>query len=142
MTRVLAPIQEELVHLREGLQVVGAAVKAVEASNLELKDAVEDLQDSNALIHRIAAIVEPLTPSFHWFVVDQMQTWNRTSGNGKDTPLEVQVGALHCTGPSDSRNEYSVSDHPSSRCGSASHCETLSIAVARDCHGLLYPAGY
>src|ERR1700678_2002924 len=26
-----------------------------------------------------------------------------------------QVGALHCTGPSDSRNEYSVSDHPSSR---------------------------
>src|SRR6202522_3861883 len=27
----------------------------------------------------------------------------------------AQVGALHCTGPSDSRNEYSVSDHPSSR---------------------------
>ena len=24
----------------------------------------------------------------------------------------MQVGALHCTGPSDSRNEYSVSDHP------------------------------
>lgn len=35
------------------------------------------------------AIVESLTPSFRWFVVDQMQTWNRTSGNGKDTPLEV-----------------------------------------------------
>src|ERR1700678_4079652 len=27
----------------------------------------------------------------------------------------VHVPALHCTGPSDSRNEYSVSDHPSSR---------------------------
>jgi hypothetical protein len=89
MTRVLAPIQEELVHLREGLQVVGAAVKAVEASNQELKDAVEDLQDSNAHIRRIAAIVESLTPSFPWFVVDQIQTWNRTSGNGKDGPLEV-----------------------------------------------------
>src|SRR6202522_2938350 len=29
--------------------------------------------------------------------------------------LRGPVGALHCTGPSDSRNEYSVSDHPSSR---------------------------
>lgn len=55
MTRVLAPIQEELVHLREGLQVVGAAVNAVEASNRELKDAVKDLQDSNAHIRQMAA---------------------------------------------------------------------------------------
>src|SRR6202522_4688043 len=89
MTRVLAQIQEELVHLRKSLQVVGAAVKAVEVSNQELKDAVEDLQDSNAHIRQITAIVESLTPSFPWFVVDQMQTWNRTSGNIKDGPLEV-----------------------------------------------------
>src|SRR5271168_3981678 len=27
----------------------------------------------------------------------------------------IHIPALHCTGPSDSRNEYSVSDHPSSR---------------------------
>ena len=33
----------------------------------------------------------------------------------KKGELVYQVGALHCTGPSDSRNDYSVSDHPSSR---------------------------
>ena len=29
--------------------------------------------------------------------------------------VHPQVGTLHCTGSSDSRNEYTVSDHPSSR---------------------------
>src|SRR5271168_3799139 len=42
----------------------------------------------------------------------KIQMWD---GAAVEVEAQDHIPALHCTGPSDSRNEYSVSDHPSSR---------------------------
>ena len=39
----------------------------------------------------------------------------RMTGSENDLRRSLQVGTLHCTGQSDSRNAYSVADDPSSR---------------------------
>ena len=50
---------------------------------------IVQLTASNVQIYRIAAIVESLISFFKWFLTDQMQTWNRSSGSGRDSNLEV-----------------------------------------------------
>jgi hypothetical protein len=47
------------------------------------------LEASTGQISRIAAIVECLTFFFHWFLTDQMQTWNHSCGLGRDSEVEI-----------------------------------------------------
>lgn len=67
MTRALAPIRLDIA---------------------ELKNRFEAAEANAAATRRIAAIVE-FIPSFCWFFTDQMQTWNRSSGSGREASLEV-----------------------------------------------------
>ena len=47
--------------------------------------------------------------------VDYFDTFAPVARLASIRTVLAQVGTLHCTGSSDSRNEYTVSDHPSSR---------------------------
>jgi hypothetical protein len=54
-----------------------------------LDDGLKALEAITGQISRIAAIVECLVPSFHWFLTNQMQTWNRSCGSGRDSEVEI-----------------------------------------------------
>ena len=50
---------------------------------------IVQLTASNVQILRIAAIVESFISFFQWFLTNQMQTWNWSSGSGRDSNLEI-----------------------------------------------------
>jgi hypothetical protein len=52
-------------------------------------DGLKALQARTGQISRIAATVECLMPFFHWFLTNQMQTWNRSCRLGRDSEVEI-----------------------------------------------------
>ena len=53
----------------------------------EMRQDITEMRQDIGTIRRMAAIVE--SPSFHWFLTDQMQTWNHSCGSGPDAQLVV-----------------------------------------------------
>jgi len=52
-----------------------------------IRQDIDAMRREVAAIRRMAAIVE--SSSVHWFLTDQMQTWNHSCGSGMDAELEV-----------------------------------------------------
>jgi hypothetical protein len=52
-----------------------------------IRQDIAEMRREVAAVHRMAAIVK--SPSFHWFLADQMQTWNHSCGSGPDAKLVV-----------------------------------------------------
>jgi hypothetical protein len=78
MTQALAPIWIDIAKLKDDIAKLTARVT-------QLDDGLKALEAITGQISRIAAIVECLTPSFHWFLTNQMQTWNRSCGSSRDS---------------------------------------------------------
>jgi hypothetical protein len=82
MTWVLTPIQVDIAELKDDIAKLTARVT-------QLDDGLKALEARTGQISRIAAIVECLMPSFHWFLTNQMQTWNHSCGLGRDSEVEI-----------------------------------------------------
>jgi hypothetical protein len=82
MTRALAPIQIDIAELKDDISKLTARVT-------QLDDGLKALEARTGQIREIAAIVECLAPSFHWFLTNQMQTWNRSCRSGRDSDVEI-----------------------------------------------------
>jgi hypothetical protein len=65
------------------------ALAPIRADMAQLSDRLTAVEASTQQLRRMAAIVESLIFFFQWFLTDEMQTWNRSLGSGKDTRVEV-----------------------------------------------------
>lgn len=96
MARELAPLRQDMEGLRGDNVVLRADVTALRegavtlsAQLTALTATVTTLTASVAEIRRMASLVECISHLFYWFRTDHMQTWNGSSGTGKDAELQV-----------------------------------------------------
>lgn len=91
MTRVLAPIREDLAELKEKATKLTTDLNALTDKVTGMDNRLKTVQSSNAQIRRMAAIVG----SHCFFLVGcsliniKWQTWNRSRGSGREARLEV-----------------------------------------------------
>jgi hypothetical protein len=82
VTWALTPIRVDIAKLKDDIAELTARVT-------QLYNGLKALEARTGQISRIAAIVECLTPSFYWFLTNQMQTWNHSCGSGRDSEVEI-----------------------------------------------------
>lgn len=89
MARELAPLRQDMEGLRGDNVVLRADVTALREGAVTLSAQLTALTACVAEIRRMASLVECISHLFYWFRTDHMQTWNGSSGTGKDAELQV-----------------------------------------------------